>query len=40
MKALTSRIHSVDSTWRIGGFVIDDPTSQLEPIRYGIDFDT
>ncbi|KAM0850107.1 hypothetical protein ACQ4PT_053302 [Festuca glaucescens] len=33
MKALTSRIHSVDSTWRIGGFMVDDPTSQLEPIR-------
>lgn len=34
MKALTSRIHSVDSNWRIGGFIIDDPTSELDPIRY------
>ncbi|KAM3256867.1 hypothetical protein ACQJBY_049334 [Aegilops geniculata] len=33
MKALTSRIHSVDSNWRIGGFIIDDPTSELDPIR-------
>lgn len=33
MKALTSRIHSVDSTWRIGGYIIDDPTSELDPIR-------
>lgn len=34
MKALTERIYSVDSTWRIGGFVIDDPASELDPIRY------
>uniref|UniRef100_A0A0E0EQM9 SWIM-type domain-containing protein n=1 Tax=Oryza meridionalis TaxID=40149 RepID=A0A0E0EQM9_9ORYZ len=33
MKALTERIYSVDSTWRIGGFVIDDPASELDPIR-------
>ncbi|KAM3274783.1 hypothetical protein ACQJBY_043655 [Aegilops geniculata] len=33
MKALTSRIHSVDSNWRIGGFIIDDPTSELDPVR-------
>ncbi|XP_048529907.1 uncharacterized protein LOC125509073 isoform X2 [Triticum urartu] len=33
MQALTSRIHSVDSNWRIGGFIIDDPTSELDPIR-------
>lgn len=34
MKALTERIYSVDSTWRTGGFVIDDPASELDPIRY------
>jgi hypothetical protein len=39
MQALTSRINSVDSTWRIGGFIVDDPTSELDPIRYSIDFD-
>ncbi|CAM0907081.1 unnamed protein product [Alopecurus aequalis] len=33
MKALTSRIHSVDSTWRLGGFIVDDPSTELEPIR-------
>jgi len=36
MRALTDRIHSIDSTWRIGGFIIDDPASELGPIRYGI----
>ncbi|WVZ72188.1 hypothetical protein U9M48_020689, partial [Paspalum notatum var. saurae] len=33
MTALTDRIHSIDSTWRIGGFIIDDPASELTPIR-------
>ena len=34
MRALTDRIHYIDSTWRIGGFIIDDPASELGPIRY------
>lgn len=33
MRALTDRIHSIDSTWKIGGFIIDDPASELDPIR-------
>ncbi|KAL6867500.1 hypothetical protein ACP4OV_015524 [Aristida adscensionis] len=33
MRALTDRIHSIDSTWGIGGFIIDDPASELDPIR-------
>jgi len=33
MRALTDRIHSIDSTWRISGFIIDDPASELDPIR-------
>uniref|UniRef100_A0A0A9D1P1 SWIM-type domain-containing protein n=1 Tax=Arundo donax TaxID=35708 RepID=A0A0A9D1P1_ARUDO len=33
MRALTDRIHAIDLTWRIGGFIIDDPASDLEPIR-------
>ncbi|KAL6605843.1 hypothetical protein ACP70R_041496 [Stipagrostis hirtigluma subsp. patula] len=33
MRALADRIHSIDATWRIGGFIIDDPASELEPIR-------
>ena len=37
MRALTDRIHSIDSTWRISGFIIDDPASELDPIRYDID---
>ncbi|OEL30593.1 hypothetical protein BAE44_0008388 [Dichanthelium oligosanthes] len=37
MRALTDQIHTIDSTWRIGGFIIDDPASELDPIRYNID---
>ncbi|GJM91888.1 hypothetical protein PR202_ga08307 [Eleusine coracana subsp. coracana] len=37
VRALTDRIHSIDSTWKIGGFIIDDPASELDPIRYIID---
>jgi len=33
MRALTDRIHSIDSTWRISGFIIDDPATELGPIR-------
>jgi hypothetical protein len=33
MKALTDRVHSIDSTWKTGGFIIDDPASELDPIR-------
>jgi len=33
MRALTDRIHSIDSTWRISGFIIDDPATELDPIR-------
>jgi hypothetical protein len=36
MSTLTDRIHSIDSTWGIGGFIIDDPASELDPIRYDI----
>ncbi|KAG6480692.1 hypothetical protein ZIOFF_057277 [Zingiber officinale] len=33
MKALVDRIHAVDSAWGIGGFIIDDPALEMDPIR-------
>lgn len=33
MKALTEKIHAVDSGWRITGFLTDDPASEIDPIR-------
>lgn len=33
MKALADRIRAVDSGWRISGFIIDDPASEIDPIR-------
>ncbi|XP_042386001.1 uncharacterized protein LOC121977553 isoform X2 [Zingiber officinale] len=33
MKALMDRIHAVDSFWGIGGFIIDDPALEMDPIR-------
>ncbi|XP_072982251.1 uncharacterized protein [Typha latifolia] len=33
MKALTERIHTVDSGWKVCGFIFDDPASELDPIR-------
>lgn len=33
MKALADRVRAVDSCFRIGGFIIDDPASEIDPIR-------
>ncbi|PKA50863.1 hypothetical protein AXF42_Ash007518 [Apostasia shenzhenica] len=33
MKALADRVRTVDSCWRIIGFIIDDPALELQPIR-------
>jgi len=36
MKALVDKVRAVDSTWRINGFIIDDPALEIDPIRYEI----
>lgn len=36
LKALADRIRVVDSTWRIGGFLIDDAAMEIEPIRQDV----
>ncbi|XP_011621857.1 uncharacterized protein LOC18430096 isoform X2 [Amborella trichopoda] len=33
MRALYDRIHSMDSSWKISGFVIDDAAAEIDPIR-------
>lgn len=33
MKALVDRIRAVDSGFKIGGFIIDDPALEIDPIR-------
>lgn len=33
MQTLADRIHAVDLSWRVCGFIIDDPTLELDPIR-------
>ncbi|XP_020265056.1 uncharacterized protein LOC109840725 isoform X2 [Asparagus officinalis] len=33
MKALADRVRAVESSWRINGFIIDDPALELDPIR-------
>ncbi|XP_074269347.1 uncharacterized protein LOC141592534 isoform X1 [Silene latifolia] len=33
MKALFDRVHTVDTGWKISGFVVDNAASELEPIR-------
>lgn len=33
MRALYDRIHSKDPTWKLGGFIIDDPLADLNVIR-------
>ncbi|KAK9705525.1 hypothetical protein RND81_07G063700 [Saponaria officinalis] len=33
MKALFDRVRTVDTGWKISGFVIDDAASEIEPIR-------
>ncbi|XP_077224519.1 SWIM zinc finger family protein isoform X2 [Tasmannia lanceolata] len=32
MKALSDRVHALDSSWRISGFLIDDAAAELDPI--------
>jgi hypothetical protein len=33
MKALVDRVQASDASWRAGSFIIDDPASELDPIR-------
>ncbi|XP_020588249.1 uncharacterized protein LOC110030047 isoform X2 [Phalaenopsis equestris] len=33
MRALFDRIHSKDPTWKLGGFIVDDPLADLNVIR-------
>ncbi|KAJ3674007.1 hypothetical protein LUZ60_005999 [Juncus effusus] len=33
MKALVERVRNFDPSWTAGGWIVDDPTSQLDPIR-------
>ncbi|KAJ6833243.1 uncharacterized protein M6B38_341180 [Iris pallida] len=33
MKALVDRVRAVDLSWRVSGFMIDDPTLEIDPIR-------
>lgn len=33
MKALLDRARSVDSGWKISGFLIDDAAAEIDPIR-------
>ncbi|KAG1338904.1 L-ascorbate peroxidase 1, cytosolic [Cocos nucifera] len=33
MKALADRVRAVDSGFKIGGFIVDDPASEIDPIR-------
>lgn len=33
LRALYDRIHSKDTTWRLGGFIVDDPSSDVHLIR-------
>ncbi|PIA45621.1 hypothetical protein AQUCO_01600086v1 [Aquilegia coerulea] len=33
MKALLDRVRSVDSSWRISGFLVDDAAAEFDPIR-------
>ncbi|KAD5803097.1 hypothetical protein E3N88_14457 [Mikania micrantha] len=33
MKALLSRVHAADPTWKVNGFLIDDAAAETDPIR-------
>lgn len=33
MRALVDRVHSVDPSWKISGFLVDDAAAEVDPIR-------
>lgn len=38
MGALYDRVRSKDPTWKLGGFIVDDPSADVLSIRFSIDY--
>lgn len=34
IRALYNRVHSKDPTWKLGGFIVDDPSADVLTIRF------
>lgn len=36
MRALYNRLHAKDPTWKLAGFVVDEPSADIQAIRYAL----
>lgn len=38
MRALYNRVHTKDPTWKLAGFIVDDPLTDIPAIRFSSEF--